>query len=99
MSTPRALRLDPRDNVLIAVDGFGIIELDYKSKEIFVVAALFNCPALKAVYETGDAISEIVQRLAGGTSVVLFAEGTSSDGNRVLPFRSALVGASSIWRP
>ena len=34
----------------------------------------------------------MVKRLAGGTSVVLFAEGTSSDGNRVLPFRSALVG-------
>ena len=32
-------------------------------------------------------------RLKGGTSVVLFAEGTSSDGNRVLPFRSALLGA------
>jgi 1-acyl-sn-glycerol-3-phosphate acyltransferase len=44
-------------------------------------------------HRTGDAIAEIVQRLAGGTSVVLFAEGTSSDGNRVLPFRSALVGA------
>jgi 1-acyl-sn-glycerol-3-phosphate acyltransferase len=43
--------------------------------------------------QTGDAISEIVERLASGTSVVLFAEGTSSDGNRVLPFRSALVGA------
>jgi 1-acyl-sn-glycerol-3-phosphate acyltransferase len=43
--------------------------------------------------QTGDAIAEIVQRLATGTSVVLFAEGTSSDGNRVLPFRSALVGA------
>ena len=43
--------------------------------------------------QTGDAIGEIVERLAGGTSVVLFAEGTSSDGNRVLPFRSALVGA------
>ena len=43
--------------------------------------------------QTGDAIAEIVRRLAGGTSVVLFAEGTSSDGNRVLPFRSALVGA------
>jgi 1-acyl-sn-glycerol-3-phosphate acyltransferase len=44
-------------------------------------------------HQTGDAIAEIVKRLAGGTSVVLFAEGTSSDGNRVLPFRSALVGA------
>jgi lyso-ornithine lipid O-acyltransferase len=43
--------------------------------------------------QTGDAIGEIVERLAGGTSVVLFAEGTSSDGNRVLPFRSALIGA------
>ncbi|MBI2714549.1 MAG: 1-acyl-sn-glycerol-3-phosphate acyltransferase [Rhizobiales bacterium] len=44
-------------------------------------------------HQTGDAIAEIVKRLASGTSVVLFAEGTSSDGNRVLPFRSALVGA------
>jgi lyso-ornithine lipid O-acyltransferase len=44
-------------------------------------------------HQAADAIGEIVQRLHGGTSVVLFAEGTSSDGNRVLPFRSALVGA------
>jgi len=44
-------------------------------------------------HQTGDAVSQIVQRLAGGTSVVLFAEGTSSDGNRVLPFRSALLGS------
>jgi len=44
-------------------------------------------------HQTSDAIAEMVQRLAGGISVVLFAEGTSSDGNRVLPFRSALVGA------
>jgi 1-acyl-sn-glycerol-3-phosphate acyltransferase len=44
-------------------------------------------------HQAGDAVQEIVARLAGGTSVVLFAEGTSSDGNRVLPFRSALVGA------
>jgi lyso-ornithine lipid O-acyltransferase len=44
-------------------------------------------------HQTADAVKQIVERLAGGTSVVLFAEGTSSDGNRVLPFRSALVGA------
>ena len=44
-------------------------------------------------HHTGDAVSQMVARLAGGTPVVLFAEGTSSDGNRVLPFRSALLGA------
>lgn len=44
-------------------------------------------------HQVADAINEIVERLKSGTSVVLFAEGTSSDGNRVLQFRSALVGA------
>lgn len=43
--------------------------------------------------QTGDAVSQMVDRLKGGTPIVLFAEGTSSDGNRVLPFRSALLGA------
>ena len=43
--------------------------------------------------QTGDSISEMAERLNSGVSVVLFAEGTSSDGNRVLPFRSALIGA------
>ncbi|AXS39000.1 1-acyl-sn-glycerol-3-phosphate acyltransferase [Breoghania sp. L-A4] len=42
---------------------------------------------------TGRTASEIGERLTAGDVMVLFAEGTSSDGNRVLPFRSALVGA------
>jgi lyso-ornithine lipid O-acyltransferase len=37
---------------------------------------------------------EIAERLAKGDNIVLFAEGTSSDGNRVLPFRSALFSAA-----
>ena len=44
-------------------------------------------------HQTSDAVDEIVKRMENGVSVVLFAEGTSSDGNRVLPFRSALLGA------
>lgn len=43
--------------------------------------------------QTANAVSEIGQRLGEGHPVVLFAEGTSSDGNRVLPFRTALIGA------
>ncbi|MBB5047079.1 1-acyl-sn-glycerol-3-phosphate acyltransferase [Rhodopseudomonas rhenobacensis] len=47
----------------------------------------------KARHRTGAATQEIGDRLAGGDAVVLFAEGTSSDGVRILPFRSALIGA------
>jgi 1-acyl-sn-glycerol-3-phosphate acyltransferase len=43
--------------------------------------------------QTGEAVREIAQRLREGHPVVLFAEGTSDDGNHVLPFRSALIGA------
>jgi lyso-ornithine lipid O-acyltransferase len=38
---------------------------------------------------------EIAERLAKGDNIVLFAEGTSSDGNRILPFRSSLFSAAS----
>jgi 1-acyl-sn-glycerol-3-phosphate acyltransferase len=33
---------------------------------------------------------EVARRLAAGDNLVLFAEGTTSDGNRLLPFKSAL---------
>jgi 1-acyl-sn-glycerol-3-phosphate acyltransferase len=47
----------------------------------------------QARHQTGAATRQIAGRLLGGDAVVLFAEGTSSDGTRVLPFRSSLVGA------
>ncbi len=45
-------------------------------------------------HRTQEVNAEIAQRLAEGDPVVLFGEGTSDDGNRVLPFRSALIGAA-----
>jgi lyso-ornithine lipid O-acyltransferase len=45
-------------------------------------------------HKTHEVNAEIAQRLAEGDPVVLFGEGTSSDGNRILPFRTALIGAA-----
>ena len=42
----------------------------------------------------GASTSEILARLNAGDAIVLFAEGTSSDGNRVLPFKSSLFAAA-----
>ncbi len=48
--------------------------------------------------KTGEHRDMIQQRLAEGDTLVLFPEGTSSDGNRVLPFKSALMGAAQLPR-
>jgi lyso-ornithine lipid O-acyltransferase len=44
--------------------------------------------------ETANVRAEIAGRLKEGDPIVLFAEATTSDGNRILPFRSSLVGAA-----
>jgi lyso-ornithine lipid O-acyltransferase len=44
-------------------------------------------------HATVEVNREIAARLSDGDPVVLFGEGTSGDGNRVMPFRTALLGA------
>ena len=44
--------------------------------------------------QTGDARAELRRRLQEGDALVLFAEGTSTDGNRVIAFKSALMGSA-----
>ena len=43
---------------------------------------------------TAQVNAAVARRLAGGELIVLFAEGTTGDGVRLLPFRSSLVGAA-----
>ncbi len=47
-------------------------------------------------HATGNSRDEMQERLKGGHTLVLFPEGTSSDGQRVLPFKSAFFGAAEF---
>ncbi|MCI5077893.1 lysophospholipid acyltransferase family protein [Oricola sp.] len=44
----------------------------------------------------GEQAARIRERLARGDTIVLFPEGTTSDGNFILPFKSALFGAVGV---
>ncbi|TWF53102.1 lysophospholipid acyltransferase family protein [Neorhizobium alkalisoli] len=48
---------------------------------------------------TGDQVNEIAARMNAGEIVVLFPEGTTSDGNRLLEVKSSLFGAAAAAAP
>lgn len=47
-------------------------------------------------HATGNSRNEMQERMKAGDILVLFPEGTSSDGRRVLPFKSSFFGAAEI---
>lgn len=46
--------------------------------------------------KTGEQANVIAQRLSAGNAMVLFAEGTTADGNFILPFKTSLFGAAQM---
>lgn len=50
-------------------------------------------------HKTGRQVSEIARRLANGDTVVLFPEGTTSAGNRLMDIKSSLFGAAASAVP
>jgi lyso-ornithine lipid O-acyltransferase len=52
----------------------------------------------RQVRSTASQRDAISRRLTAGDALILFPEGTSGDGNRVLPFKSALFGAAQRAR-
>jgi len=49
-------------------------------------------------HRTMDQRDELIDRLAAGNNIILFPEGTTSNGNRLLPFKTSLFGVVEAAR-
>jgi 1-acyl-sn-glycerol-3-phosphate acyltransferase len=79
-----------------------VAKSDVKSWPIFGVLAKLQASIFverEQKRTTGHQVNEIGRRLADGEIVVLFPEGTTSDGNRLLDIKTSLFGAAASAIP
>ncbi|PST27079.1 1-acyl-sn-glycerol-3-phosphate acyltransferase [Mesorhizobium plurifarium] len=79
-----------------------VAKSDVKSWPIFGVLARLQASVFverEQKRTTGHQVNEIGRRLADGEIVVLFPEGTTSDGNRLLGVKTSLFGAAASAVP
>jgi 1-acyl-sn-glycerol-3-phosphate acyltransferase len=101
-AAPRTLYLANHSSWLDILVLGGVLEAAFVSKEevgrwplIGWVARLGRTVFVsRARGRTGNEAREMRERLATGDSLILFPEGTSSDGTRVLPFRSSFLSVA-----
>jgi len=72
-----------------------VSKFEVASWPVFGVLAKLNHTVFvkRKVRESGEKLGEMKDRLRQGQRLILFPEGTSSDGNRVLPFNSTFFAA------
>tara|TARA_Y100000588_G_C14221768_1_gene911321 strand:- start:1174 stop:1941 length:768 start_codon:yes stop_codon:yes gene_type:complete len=72
-----------------------ISKIEVAAWPLFGILAKLNHTVFvkRRVRESGEKLGEIKDRLKKGQRLILFPEGTSSDGNRVLPFNSTFFAA------
>ena len=109
-TAPRTLHLANHSSWLDIVVLGGVLEAAFVSKAeigrwplIGTVARLGRTVFVsRDRRRTGDEARAMRERLEAGGSLILFPEGTSSDGTRVLPFRSSFLSvadAAGVIRP
>ncbi len=74
------------------VDGCFVAKSEVKTWPIIGIMAKLQRSVFieRVARRAGDHRSELLDRMNGGDNLILFPEGTSSDGNGVLPYKSSL---------